>query len=87
MTIQSDEIRSSLRDALDRASNGRAKLAQMSDDAKIIEDIGLSSLDILDLRCELQDRWKTKIADAELLQMRTVGDIVALIQKRISPVS
>lgn len=79
-----NNILESLRVALDRASNGRAKLDRLDDSARLIEDIGLSSLDLLDLRCELEERWQTKVADEELMQLRTFGDIVQLIERRAS---
>ena len=73
MTVPTrDEILEQLRGALDRASNGRAKLERLDDGAKIIEDIGLSSLDLLDLRCELEERWRTKLSDEELMDRRIV---------------
>ena len=77
-----DDILDTLKGALDRASNGRAQLDQLDDQARLIEDVGLSSLDLLDLRCELEDHWRIKVADEELAEMRTVGDVVHLIQKR-----
>ena len=83
-TARRDEIRSELRDALDRVSNGRAKLDRIKDDARIIEDVGLSSLDLLDLRCEMEERWQAEIADEEMMQLRTVGDVVQLIEKHTS---
>lgn len=79
-----EEIVGVLSGALQRASNGRAKLERLDDDARIIEDIGLSSLDVLDLRCEVEERWNMKLADEELAEMQTVGDIVRMIVKRAS---
>ena len=55
-----DQILENLRAALDRASNGRAKPDGLEDSTRIIEDIGLSSLDLLDLRCELEEPDKRK---------------------------
>lgn len=78
-----EQIVAKLHGALDRASNGRAKLAQLDGQAKIIEDIGLSSLDLLDLRCELEELWQTKLSDEETAQLRTVDDIVSLIESRV----
>ena len=79
-----EQILENLGGALDRASNGRAKLDRLDDNARIIEDIGLSSLDLLDLRCELEERWQTKFTDEELMQLRTVGDVIQLIEARVS---
>jgi acyl carrier protein len=74
-----DEILESLKGALDRASNGRAKTDHLIDEARIIEDVGLSSLDVLDLRCELEELLKMRITDAELAETRTIGDIVRIV--------
>lgn len=79
-----DEILEKFRGALDRASNGRAKLEQLGDDARIVEDIGLSSLDLLDLRCEIEELWRTKLTDEELMRLLTIGDVIRLIQQRVS---
>jgi acyl carrier protein len=76
------EIISQLRPALLAASNGRAHVDELSEDARIIEDVGLASLDLLELRCELEDRWQTRITDEEAVRLRTIGDVVELIQSR-----
>ena len=77
-----DEILKSLKGAFDRASNGRAKFDRLDDEAKLIEDIGLSSLDLLDLRCELEQQWRIKLADEELAEMHSVADIIRVVQRR-----
>ena len=85
MTLpERDQILKKLSSALDRASNGRAKLDRLVDDARIIEDVGLSSLDLLDLRCDVEELWQMKVTDEELMQLRTIGDVVHLIEERVS---
>jgi acyl carrier protein len=79
-----DEILEKLSGAFGRASNGRAKLEHLDDDVRIIEDLGLSSLDLLELRCELEELWQTTLTDEALMKLRTVGDTVHLIEERIS---
>lgn len=81
-----EQILKTLTGALERASNGRAKLDRLDDEARIIEDVGLSSLDILDLRCELEEGWRMKITDAEVAAMQTVGDVIHLIQGRAAAI-
>lgn len=71
-----------LKSALSRASNGRAKLDQVTEDALIIEDLGLASLDLLDLRFELEQMWNARITDEEAMRMRTIRDVVDLIVGR-----
>jgi acyl carrier protein len=72
-----------LKPALVRASNGRAKVDQVNEDALIIEDIGLASLDLLELRFELEERWRTRITDEEAIRLKTIRDVVDLIAKRL----
>ena len=73
------QIIEDLKPALDRASNGRAKLEHVTEEALIIEDIGLASLDLLELRFELEERWKTRITDEEAIRLKTIHDVVDLI--------
>ena len=72
-----------LKPALVRASNGRAKVDQVQEDALIIEDIGLASLDLLELRFELEERWQTRITDEEAIRLKTIRDVVDLIAQRM----
>jgi acyl carrier protein len=76
------QIIEELKPALDRASNGRAKLEDVAEQSLIIEDIGLASLDLLELRFELEDRWKTRITDQEAIRLKTIGDVVNLVIER-----
>jgi len=71
-----------LKPALSRASNGRAKLDGLSEDALIVEDIGLASLDLLELRFELEDLWRTRVTDQEAIKLRTIRDVVDLVLEK-----
>ncbi len=71
-----------MKPALVRASNGRAKVDQIDESALIIEDIGLASLDLLELRFELEERWKTRITDEEAIRLKRIHDVVDLIVER-----
>ena len=51
------QIVEQLKPALSKASNGRAKLDHLTEQSLIIEDIGLASLDLLELRFELETAW------------------------------
>ncbi len=49
-------------------------------DAMIFEDIGLDSLDIVDLVVALQKKFKVQIRDDERIRsIRTLGDIYQLV--------
>jgi acyl carrier protein len=77
------QILEELKPALVDASNGRAKVDQVKEDSLIIEDIGLASLDLLELRFELEDRWQTRITDEEAIRLKTIRDVVDLIAQRL----
>ncbi len=73
------EIIEQLKPLLSRASNGRARLDPLPEDARIIEDIGLASLDLLELRFELEAAWNTQITDEEAISLKTIRDVVDVI--------
>jgi acyl carrier protein len=37
----------------------------------------------LELRFELEERWKTRLTDEEAIRMKTIGDVVNLVMKRM----
>lgn len=71
--------------AIERASNGRAVVHIGDREARIVEDLGLSSLSLMDLRCELEEVWRIRISDIDLVQLRTMGDIIDFREKQSRP--
>ncbi len=68
-----------LKSTFSKVSNGRAKVDQLPEDARIIEDIGLASLDLLELRFELEAVWNATITDEEAISLKTVSNVVDLV--------
>jgi acyl carrier protein len=68
-----------LKPTFSNVSNGRAKVDQLPEDARIIEDIGLASLDLLESRFELEAVWNATITDEEAISLKTVSNVVDLI--------
>jgi acyl carrier protein len=48
------------------------------------EDLGLTSIDAIDLIVELQSMTGRKVAEAGLREVRTIGDIVRLVEKHLA---
>ncbi|HEV3300777.1 MAG TPA: phosphopantetheine-binding protein [Planctomycetaceae bacterium] len=71
-----------LKPVLSRVSNGRAQIDHLSEDARIIEDIGLASLDLLELRFELETAWNAQITDEEAISLKTIRDVVDLVVEK-----
>jgi len=50
-------------------------------EASIADDIGADSLDVMDLIIELEDTFGVKIEDSRAKTIKTVGDIVAVVDE------
>ena len=50
-------------------------------EASIIDDLGADSLDVVDLVMTLEDEFDTEIPDEEIENIKTVGDIVRVIEE------
>jgi len=48
-------------------------------DAHLIRDLGLDSLDTVDLMMELEQEFKIRITDEQMNQTRTVGQVAELV--------
>jgi len=59
-------------------------LEDFSDNAMIKEDLGADSLDATELIMELEDEFDIDITDDEADKVKTVGDIIELIRKKVS---
>ncbi len=49
-------------------------------EASIIDDLGADSLDIVDMVMTLEEEFDVKISDDEVENVKTVGDIVKIIE-------
>ncbi len=57
--------------------------AKLTPDARLGEDLGLDSLDGVDLVVALEKAFKTRIPEAEARAIRTLGDIYDQIHRRL----
>ena len=48
------------------------------------QDLGLTSIDAIDLVVELQTMTGRKVSEAGLKNVRTIGDIVTLVQEHLA---
>lgn len=61
------------------ARGGSAAAGSVTTESRWHEDIAASSIDVVELLVELEDRWGVVIPDSDLRRMRTVGDLVAAV--------
>lgn len=46
----------------------------------LISDLGLNSLDLVNLVCEVEETFDIEIPDRVIKELKTVGDVMAFIQ-------
>lgn len=58
-------------------------VSKVSDDAKLVEDLGADSANIMVLIMDLEDTYNMTVEDNVITTLRTVSDVVAYIEKRL----
>ena len=51
-------------------------------DTVLIADLGLNSLDLVNLACIVEDEFDIEIPDRAIKDFKTVGDVIAFIEKQ-----
>lgn len=55
--------------------------SKITPESRIIDDLGADSLDVVELLMQLEDETGKTIPDDEVSKIKTVGEIVAVIEK------
>ena len=58
--------------------------AEMTPSAKILEDLGADSLDVVELVMALEEAFDIEISDEDAELMSTVGDVENYVAKRVA---
>ena len=72
-----EKIQNMLADALN------VPVEKVTPDAKIVEDLGADSLDVVELLSQLEDELNIVIPDEDAEQLTTVADVAAAIEKLV----
>ena len=51
-------------------------------ESKIIEDLGADSLDMIEIVMAIEEEFDCEIADEEAEKIKTVGDVIKLIEEK-----
>ena len=65
------------------ASQLNIKEDKLVDSARIIEDLGADSLDIVEMFMTLEDEFDLVIPDEVVVTLKTVGDVISYIQSEV----
>lgn len=54
----------------------------LSENTVIIADLGLTSLDLVNLAVSIEDEFDIEIPDRKIKEFKTVGDVIAFAEKQ-----
>lgn len=81
--IDRSEIMEELKRFVDKVDGlkvgGRVEDVEFTEDISIVRDLGLHSIDLLDLTFDVETHWDLTILDDEYKELQSVGDLVDLI--------
>ena len=52
-------------------------------DSNLVEDLGIDSLDFVDIVMSLEDEFETEVPEEDMAGIKTVGDIVKYLEDKI----
>jgi acyl carrier protein len=56
---------------------------QLVPDAKLVDDLGLDSLDAVELAISVERKFDIEVPEEELTKLKTVADMIALVESRL----
>ena len=71
-----DKVKKLLADQLNVDAN------TITEKSKVIDDLGADSLDVVEMLMTLEDEFNVTVTDEESVNLKTVGDIVKLIDSK-----
>lgn len=61
-------------------------VAQLKQNDRLADDIGMDSLDILDTGCQMEKALSITIPDIEIESAKTIGDLTQIAVNKLNPV-
>lgn len=55
--------------------------AEVTTEARLVDDLGMDSLDAVELAIAIERQFKVEISDDQVVKLRTVADIVTLVRQ------
>jgi len=80
--VTRDEILAELRQAMHEMFEVDA--ADVTLGSHLIDDLGLDSIDAIDMAVRLQELTGSRVGEAELKALRTIEDVVVLVEQALA---
>ena len=78
------EIRNVLAEAFEVAKEEDVDPSTIGDDVKLRDDLGVDSLDVMEVIFEIEDRLKVSIEEQDMAGIETVGQVIDMCEKKLA---
>jgi acyl carrier protein len=79
--VAAQDVASGLKEIM--AARLGLQVEQLVPEARLVEDLGLDSLDAVELAISVERKFDIEVPEEELTKLKTVGDMVALVESRL----
>jgi acyl carrier protein len=79
-----DELRRVLAEAFEAAKEEEIDPDTITDDASLREDLGVDSLDVMEVIFEIEDRLKIDVEEEDAQDIETVGQVLDMCQRKLA---
>ncbi len=55
---------------------------EINEDTVLITDLGLNSMDLVNLACDVEDEFDIEIPDRAIKEFKTIGDVMDFINRQ-----
>jgi len=83
--VATQDVASGLREIM--AARLGLPAEQLVPEARLVEDLGLDSLDAVELAISVERKFDIEVPEEELTKLKTVADMVALVESRLPKAS
>ncbi len=80
--MQREEIRGVLKSIFEEESG--ETIDSLADETRIVEELGLDSVDVVSLIMRVEQRFRIRISHTELAHMTTAGSLIDLVQAKVN---
>ena len=79
-----EEIRKGLQEIFEIVTDGNGERKQVIEKALLRDDLGLDSLQVVEMLFEVEERFGTRIEDEEARSFVAVADVIDAIQAKLA---
>lgn len=71
-----------LTELFERVFDGEIDISDISEDSRLIEDIGMNSIGLLYMAMAVEEEFGTSFTNDDFSSLRTVGDVIKKIESK-----